>query len=258
MAHLSRIGFKLVAYAKDLGYTHLELMPVTEHPFDGSWGYQTTGYFAPTSRFGSPEDFMAFVDACHQADVGVILDWVPAHFPDDPHGLAGFDGTHLYDHQDARLGYHPEWHSRIFNFGRVEVRNFLFNSALFWLDRYHIDGLRVDAVASLLYLDYSRKHGNGFQTGSAGTKIWRPSILLKSSMPWFIRNIQGVLTIAGRVHCVAGVSRPTYVGRVRLQPQMEHGLDATRSSTSALIRSTASIIRTRSTFGLIFAFSENF
>ena len=150
---------QLADYVVDAGFTHVELLPITEHPFYGSWGYQTTGYFAPTARYGSPQDFKWFVDHLHQRGVGVILDWVPSHFPDDAHGLATFDGTHLFEHADPRLGHHPDWDSCIFNYERSEVRSFLLSSAHFWIDEYHVDGLRVDAVASMLYRDYSRADG---------------------------------------------------------------------------------------------------
>ena len=252
------LAWKLIPYAKDMGYTHLELMPVTEHPFDGSWGYQATGYFAATSRYGSPEEFMAFVDAAHQADLGVLMDWTPAHFPDDPHGLSQFDGSHLYDHADPRLGYHPDWHSRIFNYDRTEVRNFLLNSALFWLDTYHIDGLRVDAVASMLYLDYGRKPGEWIPNRFGGHENIGAVTLLKDMNVLIHREHPGAITLAEESTAWSGVSRPTYVGGLGFTFKWNMGwmhdmlVYFSREPVHRMFH------QDQLTFGLLYAFTENF
>ncbi|MBM4127305.1 MAG: 1,4-alpha-glucan branching protein GlgB [Nitrospira sp.] len=249
---------KLIPYAKELGYTHLELMPVTEHPFDGSWGYQATGYFAATSRYGRPEDFMAFVDAAHQAELGVIMDWAPAHFPDDPHGLATFDGTHLYDHADPRLGYHPDWHSRIFNYDRPEVRAFLLNSALFWLEKYHIDGLRVDAVASMLYLDYGRKAGEWIPNEFGGHENLGAVSLLKELNVLVHREHPGAITIAEESTSWPGVSRPTYTGGLGFTFKWNMGWMHDMLDYFGRDAVHRRFHQDQLTFGLLYAFTENF
>jgi 1,4-alpha-glucan branching enzyme len=203
---------QLADYVKGLGFSHVEFLPVMEHPFYGSWGYQTTGYFAPTSRYGSPQDFMFLVDVLHQNGIGVILDWVPSHFPSDLHGLAYFDGTHLYEHADPRKGFHPDWKSAIFNYGRNEVRNFLISSALFWLDKYHADGLRVDAVASMLYLDYSRRDGEWLPNEFGGRENIPAISLLRRLNEMVHGAYPGALTIAEESTAWPTVTRPVYVG----------------------------------------------
>ena len=206
------IALPLAEYARDQGFTHVELMPVTEHPFYGSWGYQTTGYFAPTARYGTPDEFMYLVDVLHQQGIGVILDWVPSHFPADAHGLSYFDGTHLYEHADPRQGFHPEWNSSIFNYDRHEVRAFLLSSALFWLDRYHIDGLRVDAVASMLYLDYGRKEGEWVPNVHGGRENLGAIEFLRELNQAVYRDHPDVQVIAEESTSWPMVSRPVYVG----------------------------------------------
>src|SRR5450755_936735 len=202
----------LIPYVVEMGYTHIELLPIAEHPFEGSWGYQVTNYYAPTSRFGAPDELRHFIDKCHQANIGVIMDWVPAHFPKDAHALAEFDGTDLYEHMDPRQGEHQDWGTLIFNFGRNEVRNFLTANALFWLDKYHIDGLRVDAVASMLYLDYSRKPGQWIPNAFGGRENLDAVFFLKQTNELCYESFPGVMTIAEESTAWPGVSRPTYLG----------------------------------------------
>ncbi len=202
----------LVQYVKETGFTHVEFMPIMEYPYDPSWGYQLTGYFAPTSRFGKPQDFMVLVDRLHQEGIGVILDWVPSHFPDDAHGLGYFDGSHLYEHPDRRKGYHPDWKSLVFNYGRNEVRAFLISNAVFWLQNYHVDGLRVDAVASMLYLDYSRKDGEWEANIFGGRENLDSISFLKEFNEVIYANFDGVQTIAEESTSFPMVSRPTFTG----------------------------------------------
>ncbi len=208
----TELADELVSYVSDMKYTHVELLPIMEHPFGGSWGYQITGYFAPTRRYGNPQELMYLIDRMHQAGIGVILDWVPSHFPSDEHGLGFFDGTHLYEHADPRQGFHPDWKSYIFNYDRKEVRSFLISNAMFWLDKYHIDGLRVDAVASMLYLDYSRKDGEWLPNINGGRENLGAIHFLRDLNETVYANFPGIQMIAEESTSWPMVSRPTSIG----------------------------------------------
>jgi 1,4-alpha-glucan branching enzyme len=252
------LAHALADYVHRMGFTHVELMPVTEHPFYGSWGYQTTGYFAPTARYGSPQDFMHFVDHLHQRGIGVILDWVPSHFPTDEHGLQYFDGTHLYEHADPRQGFHPEWRSSIFNYGRGEVSSFLISSALFWIDAYHLDGLRVDAVASMLYLDYSRLPGEWIPNRHGGNENLEAIAFLRRLNEAVYRQHADTVTIAEESTAWPMVSRPTSMGGLGFGMKWNMGW---MHDTLAFMREDPVHRKYhfgRLTFSLVYAFNENF
>jgi 1,4-alpha-glucan branching enzyme len=252
------LAHQLGDYCQQMGFTHVELLPISEHPFTASWGYQTVGYYAVTSRYGSPQDFMYFVDHLHQRGIGVIIDWVPAHFPRDGHGLWRFDGTALYEHDDPRQGEHPDWGTMVFNYGRTEVRNFLLANALFWLDKYHIDGLRVDAVASMLYLDYSRKEGEWIPNQFGGRENLEAISLLKEFNEQAHSQFPGVVTVAEESTAWGGVSRPTYLGGLGFSMKWNMGW---MNDTLRYMRHESIHRRYHHdelTFSLIYAFHENF
>jgi 1,4-alpha-glucan branching enzyme len=249
---------ELVDYVKGMGFTHIELLPVSEHPLDASWGYQTTGYFSVTSRYGTPSDFQAFVDICHQNGIGVLLDWVPAHFPMDEHGLRYFDGTHLYEHEDPRRGQHQDWGTAIFNFGRTEVRNFLISNALFWFDKYHVDGLRVDAVASMLYLDYSRKPGEWLPNKYGGNENLEAIDFIKDLNRTIHGQFRDVLTIAEESTAWPGVTLPVHLGGLGFTLKWNMGWMhdiLTYFSKDPVYRK---FHHNNLTFALMYAFTENF
>src|SRR6184192_1887374 len=248
----------LLPYVVEMGYTHIELLPIAEHPFEGSWGYQVTNYYAPTSRFGPPDEFRHFIDKCHQAGIGVIMDWVPAHFPKDAHALAEFDGTDLYEHMDPRQGEQQDWGTLIFNFGRNEVRNFLIANALFWLDKYHIDGLRVDAVASMLYLDYSRKEGQWIPNVFGGRGNLDAIYFLKRCNEVCYERFPGIVTIAEESTAWPGVSRPVYLGGLGFGFKWNMGWMHDFLEYMSLDPIYRRFHHGHITFSLLYAFTEHF
>ncbi len=253
-----QLADELVPYVKEMGYTHVELMPIAEHPYDPSWGYQITGYYAPTSRFGDPADFMYFVDECHRNGIGVIVDWVPAHFAKDDHGLRRFDGTGLYEHEDPRQGEHKDWGTCIFNFGRNEVKNFLISNALYWCDKFHIDGLRVDAVASMLYLDYSREEGEWIPNEYGGRENLEAIDFLRSFNDAVHEHFPGTITFAEESTSWGGVSRPTQTGGLGFDFKWNMGW---MNDTLSYIEKDPihrKYHQDQLTFSLIYAFSESF
>lgn len=252
------MAHELVDYVKDMGFTHVEFLPVMEHPFYGSWGYQVTGYYAPTSRYGSPEDFKYLVDCFHRAGIGVILDWVPSHFPGDEFGLFKFDGTYLYEHADPRKGFHPDWKSYIFNYGRNEVRSFLISNAVFWLDQFHIDGLRVDAVASMLYLDYSRQAGEWIPNQYGGNENLEAISFLKEMNEVVYAEFPDVITIAEESTSWTGVSRPTYLGGLGFGQKWMMGWMHDTLKYFKLDPVYRKHHQNDITFSIMYAFTENF
>ncbi|WP_426254723.1 1,4-alpha-glucan branching protein GlgB [Sphingomonas sp. DC2300-3] len=253
---------RLIPYVVDMGFTHIEFMPISEHPYDPSWGYQTTGLYAPSARFGDPDGFARFVDGAHQAGIGVLLDWVPAHFPVDVHGLARFDGTALYEHEDPRLGFHPDWNTAIYNFGRREVRSFLINNALFWTERYHVDGLRVDAVASMLYRDYSRKAGEWIPNDEGGRENWEAVHFLRDMNRAVYGKRDGVFTVAEESTSWPGVSTPAFDDgpRTNLGFGFKWNMGWMHDTLQYFAREPIHRRHHHSeiTFGLVYAFDENF
>jgi 1,4-alpha-glucan branching enzyme len=256
--HYREVAARLADYMERMHFTHVEFLPVMEHPFYGSWGYQTTGYFAPTSRYGTPQDFMYLVDYLHQRGFGVVLDWVPSHFPSDAHGLAYFDGTHLYEHADTRKGFHPDWKTHIFNYGRTEVRSFLLSSAMFWLDQFHADGLRVDAVASMLYLDYSRKHGEWIPNEHGGRENLEAISFLRQFNLEAYKEHPDIQTYAEESTAWPMVSRPVYVGGLGFGMKWDMGWMHDTLSYFAHDPIHRKYHHNQLTFRMLYGFTENF